>query len=365
MDASTTGGTAPIQYQFWLCTEGSGWVVGQDYSTSNGFTWAPPVGTHAVQVWVRSSGSTAKYDAYASTGMFSVTPAAPRVQSLVANTAFPANLNTPITFTATASGGTGAIEYQFWRYSDGTGWQLAQPYGPSNTYTAYPPAGNNAVQVWIRTVGNGVSYKDWKGTPMFSVQAVAARLTSLTPDFQFYSPIGLPITFTTVGEGGQGALEYKFFLYSYNTGLWYVLNNWSTAPYITWTPSPGTSGQYRLQAWVRSVGNNTVQYQGWRQTSLFIITDSTSLALTSSQPLQGLQPGNVTFTATVGGAGPWEYRFVTFDGATWSTQAISLDNTFTWNLTAGTRALQVWIRRPGTVSQWERWEGTGVFIVNP
>ena len=287
------------------------------------------------------------------------------MQSLTANVTFPAALNVPITFTAVASGGTGPIEYAFYRYSDGTGWQLAQPYSSTNTYTTYPPAGNNAVQAWVRTVGSGVNFEDYRGTGMFVVASTPARLTSLTPDFEFYSSVGQPIVFTATGAGGTGSLEYKFFIYSHNTGSWMVLRDWSAANYVTWTPSPGTAGQYRVQAWVRTTGTG-VMYEDWRQTSLFIVTNSTSLSLSWNRTLQGVRTGDVvTFSAAVGGTGPWEYRFLTYDGASWSTTGYTSDNTFTWTLTAGTRALQVWIRQVGTMSQWERWQGTGLFVVNP
>ena len=50
----------------------TGWVVGQDYSSSNTFTWFPPPGENAMQVWVRAAGSTATYQDWLSTGVFSI-----------------------------------------------------------------------------------------------------------------------------------------------------------------------------------------------------------------------------------------------------------------------------------------------------
>ncbi|MBA3886835.1 MAG: hypothetical protein H0X67_14060 [Acidobacteria bacterium] len=73
--AEAYGGTAgPLQYQFWRWSNGA-WVLVQSYGSQNTYTWTPTaanVGTHALQVWVRSAGSTVSYESYKSTGFFSI-----------------------------------------------------------------------------------------------------------------------------------------------------------------------------------------------------------------------------------------------------------------------------------------------------
>jgi hypothetical protein len=73
--ATASGGTAaPLQYQFWRWSS-TGWVMAQDYSSVNSYSWTPTatdVGDHAIQVWVRSAGSSAGYESYKSTGIFSI-----------------------------------------------------------------------------------------------------------------------------------------------------------------------------------------------------------------------------------------------------------------------------------------------------
>jgi hypothetical protein len=70
-----TGGYAgPLQYQFWRWSAGQ-WRLVQDYSDANTYSWTPTsadIGTHALQVWVRSAGSPVTYEAYRSTGVFSI-----------------------------------------------------------------------------------------------------------------------------------------------------------------------------------------------------------------------------------------------------------------------------------------------------
>jgi hypothetical protein len=57
--AAASGGSAPLQYQFWRLRQGVGWTLAQDYSPSNILTWTPGPsdgGTYSLQVFARSSG---------------------------------------------------------------------------------------------------------------------------------------------------------------------------------------------------------------------------------------------------------------------------------------------------------------------
>ena len=72
--AGATGGTHPLQYQFWR-QDGATWTMVQDYSSQNTYTWnttSTDVGTHAIQARVRSTGSTAAYEAQMTTAVFNI-----------------------------------------------------------------------------------------------------------------------------------------------------------------------------------------------------------------------------------------------------------------------------------------------------
>jgi hypothetical protein len=57
--AAASGGTAPLQFKWWVF-DGSVWSVAQDWSTSNSFNWIPAAGgDYIIGVWARSSGNTA------------------------------------------------------------------------------------------------------------------------------------------------------------------------------------------------------------------------------------------------------------------------------------------------------------------
>ena len=72
--ARVQGGTSgPIQYSFWRYSAATaGWLNVQPYGASETYTWTPTwtdAGDYALQVWVRSNGSTASYETYAGTAM--------------------------------------------------------------------------------------------------------------------------------------------------------------------------------------------------------------------------------------------------------------------------------------------------------
>jgi len=76
--AVASGGTPPLQYEFWRLDQNHGmWALAQAYGGTNTYTWTPTtradIDTHVVQVWVRSSGSVRKYEAWKGTGYFIIT----------------------------------------------------------------------------------------------------------------------------------------------------------------------------------------------------------------------------------------------------------------------------------------------------
>jgi hypothetical protein len=68
------GGSGPLEYQFWLYNVGTAqWTLVRSYSTTNRLTWSLyPAGTYVIQVWVRTVGSGAAYEAWANSAPFVV-----------------------------------------------------------------------------------------------------------------------------------------------------------------------------------------------------------------------------------------------------------------------------------------------------
>src|SRR5262249_29348743 len=155
--------------------DADGWHLAQDYGPDNRYTYAPgaaDVGDHIVQVWARTCGSTAAYDAWAGATPFRVALAPLTAASLTVDTAFPVPTGTQATWTLVADGGVPPLQYQFWVSGDGAGWVMAQDYGPSKTTSWTPPAsGRYEVMGLVRSAGSATAYDVFTTSGPFDVKA--------------------------------------------------------------------------------------------------------------------------------------------------------------------------------------------------
>ena len=74
--SATASGCATAEYKWWELPAGGAWQIVQDWSPNATFAWnttTETAGTSSWQVWVRRSGSTAPYEAYASAS-YTLTP---------------------------------------------------------------------------------------------------------------------------------------------------------------------------------------------------------------------------------------------------------------------------------------------------
>jgi hypothetical protein len=145
----------------------------RDWNTSPSYTWTPTLadaGPHDLQVWVRSAGSTAVYDAWRGAPSFEVVVPPITMQFLV-NTTFPQTSGVEIEWRAIASAGGLPLEYKYWRL-DGNIWTVVQDFSSNATYRWTPmssDAGTHAIQVWVRRVGSTSLYDSWSGSGLFVI----------------------------------------------------------------------------------------------------------------------------------------------------------------------------------------------------
>jgi hypothetical protein len=171
--ATSTGGAAPINYEFWINVPGAGWTLAQGYSTSSSLaSWTPTVaGTYLIQVWARNSGSAALYDAFGDVVSFQVGTTPLSVTGVSPNVTFPVAVGTPITWTATSTGGAAPISYEFWINVPGAGWTLARGYGTTSSMAPWTPtvAGTYMIQVWAKSSGSTAAYDAFSGVVTFTI----------------------------------------------------------------------------------------------------------------------------------------------------------------------------------------------------
>jgi hypothetical protein len=251
--AVARGGIGPHTYQFWVWN-GRVWSIGRDWGATPTWAWIPAAaGTYVFQVWVRNAGSAASYDAYRSAGPYTVgDPAGLTVTGLVADRTFPVPQGTPVTWTASATGGAGPYTYKFYVY-DGTAWSVGQEWSESPTWTWIPAASSAHVfQVWVRNARSLASYDAFRSAGPAIIGRAAPLAFSSLALAPGVSPVAeAPAVVTATATGGSGPYSYQFWLFDGAT--WSIGQDWSASRTFAWTPpAPGT---YSMQVWVRNAAS--------------------------------------------------------------------------------------------------------------
>jgi hypothetical protein len=365
--ATAAGGAGPYTYEFFVF-DGVSWTVGRDWSPANTWMWSPPaVGTFSIEVWVRNAGSVALYDAYGDSGIYVVTAPPPlTITALGSAPAAVGTTNSPVVWSAAATGGTGPYTFKFLLWN-GTAWSLGQDWSAAPSWTWMPgAAGTYAVQVWARNAGSSAVYDAWRGSSTFTVTGPAPlAITSLTADRLFPLPAGTPVTWVGTASGGTGPYTFKYLIF--NGTAWAVARDWSASN--TWMWVPPSAGTYAVQIWARNAGSAAI-YDSWSGAPPVTISTSTPLTVSSltvgtgsmSAPLGSVVP--VVATA-IGGVGPYTYKFVVYDGTSWFVgQDWSTSSVWNWVSAAdGVYSLQVWVRNAGSTAAWDAWRGSVPFTV--
>lgn len=265
------GASGPLQYQFWIYSANTGWILGQPYGSSSTFTWTPTwanEGDHVVQVWVRNNGSTASSEASRSSAPIRIDRAA---MTLTTPTLFPAAPGSHVDWTAAVPDPSASLEYQFWVYSAASAsWSLGRPYATDPVFRWIPSAtGQYAIQAWGRQAGSTAAYEVVRSTNLLPITQEPVQVISVTTNVTLPASAGTPVTWTAAAIGGSaGPLEYQFWRWS--NGGWILVQSYSTSNSYTWTPTVADVGEHALQVWVRSAGS-TAAYEAFKSTGTFQI----------------------------------------------------------------------------------------------
>jgi hypothetical protein len=275
--AHPVGGQGPLQYLFWRYrVNPPTWTQMGTYGSERSLTWIPAAGdegaTYHFQVWVKNAGSS-QLDASANTNDFVVQAAQTLAVTSFTRSVDQVGAGMAVRFTATTHGGSGPLDYEFWRLDAG-GWLLVQPYGPSPTYTwqtGESDGGDHSLQVWVRNAGSNTAYDAWAG---MQVQVGAPRplvVVTLTPDVSVGSlPAGTSVTWTAHADGGYGELEYAFFRYDESTQQWVSAQAYGPSPTYTWITTASDQGTHWVQVWVRQKGS-TAAWDAWANADSFAV----------------------------------------------------------------------------------------------
>jgi hypothetical protein len=364
-----TSNRGAVEYKFLRLTPSGQWIVEQDYSRAPLFIWTPEwsdLGNHAIQVWARSVGSRAVYEAWAGTNPFSVSGSA--IQ-LSADADFPLASGQPVKWTASIAGATAALEYRFVVLNHATGiWTVVREYAASNQAVWTPSAaGTYTMQAWARRARGTTVFDLWTASGPLTISRAPLEVTGLDVNTAMPTTTGTTLTWTARIRGGDaGPIQYQFVRFSSRAG-WEIVRPYSLASSYTWTPSWADEGQYTMQVWVRNAGSVSA-YDAWRGSEFFEVRRA-PIAITAPAVFP-VPPGTpVNWTATIADPSvPFEYQFLLYTASTgtWSVaRAYGASPNFRWTPSAvGTYAPQIWARRVGSTEAFEEWRSTGFLEVS-
>ena len=162
-------------------TDAAGWVwtnINSSFTTTATCTWTPTAaGSYTLVVWARLIGHTANYDQYQSQAYQVTSAVAPITAVAMAVTpTSPQKVNTPITLTATPTGGGGQVQYLFRAgYTDAAGWHWSDinaTYTTTASCTWVPTTAEAySLVVWARIIGHTANYDQYQ---MISYQITAS-----------------------------------------------------------------------------------------------------------------------------------------------------------------------------------------------
>lgn len=283
--AAPTDGEAPYQYKWAVSADGTTWTPAGPWTASNSFAWTPsaPGAGYRVSVVARSAWNDADEGEAAATLPFVIAeppppppppPPAPAptpsskvtAVALAANAVSPQNTGTPITWTATATGGAN-VRYK-WLVHNGTAWVIYKHWSSDASFTYVPGVtGGFKVSVWAKSGSNQNDAAEASiATPTF--QASGVTVVTVPPPPQSSSKVlgvylapsiaapqveGSTVTWSATAVGGSAPPLYKWFVH--DGYAWVAQGGWTSSSTFTWRPAVANS-KYRVSVWAKS-GTNT------------------------------------------------------------------------------------------------------------
>ncbi|MHB9132340.1 MAG: triple tyrosine motif-containing protein [Armatimonadota bacterium] len=343
--ATATGGLSP-QYKF-LVSDGTGWTVIREFANVSTCSWKPTnTGTYSLQVWVRSTGRDG-YDASAIIATYTVNPGRLTGVTLSASPVSPQFVNTDITLTARAIGGS-TPTYKFFVYTS-TGWKPLQEYSTTATCPWKPALpGIYTLQVWAKNQGSANTY-DVSTTIKYTVRALPPTSVSLAISPISPQLVGKILTLTATAVGGTN-VQYRFFV-SINGNPVTQIRAYSTSRTCSYVPYQ--QGNYTFTVWAKNTDSTNSMDVSASQ--IFVVSPKPLLSVRLTTDKRSPQPAGygVMLTATPTGGGTVEYKFLISNGAGWTTlREYGTTRTCLWKTTIrGTYQLKVLGRNVGSTTE--------------
>jgi len=310
LTATPTGGSS-VLYKFEANLNGV-WTTLRDYSSGSSTAWTPDeAGSYSLKV--------SAYDAADPDTVVTRTLACTVQEPLSAialDTALssPQGLGRTIRLTAAATGGAN-VQYRFIVSSNaGASWTVLRDFGAAAYFDWTPAAaGNYLWKAFAREGATGTAIGS--ETIPFTI-AVVPTAVALAASHASPEPVGAEITLTATKTGGAATVQYMFEVSTNGGTSWTLLQDFSTATTVAWTP--GQAGGYQLKVTAREPAMPDVTVTG--TLAYTIVEPLSAVALAASLPSP--QPVNraIRLTAAKTGGVSVQYQYVasTDGGATWA-----------------------------------------------
>jgi len=260
---TAAGGTAPYEYQFWLKNPAGNYTLVKPFSVSNSWTWSTlglAAGTYSISVQSKSSGSTNPNGFDVETVVtHTVAAVAATALDMVVTPASPQISGTPVSFDATASGGSGPYEYRFWLKDTSGAYTLVRPYSTVKVWdwaAAGLPIGRYRIAVQARTVGSNTP-RGYDVEKVADFQVLPAPAQSVGVATQ---TVGNNVAFVATAANGTAPYEYQFWLKDLN-GTYTLVQGFSQSNTFNWDITGLQAGTYFVAVQARSFGS--VQPNGY------------------------------------------------------------------------------------------------------
>jgi hypothetical protein len=356
ISGSASGCASPL-YEFWMLPHGAtAWQLVQGYSASAVYHWNTAgalAGTEHFGVWVRDSGSTALYDAFAAAEYTLRSPCAGVSASVSPASPLARGSGATVTITGSASGCPNPL-YEFWMQAPGSSaWQLVQGYSTSATYrwnTAGAPAGAEHFGIWVRDAASTSAYDAYSAVPYTLFASCSGASATFAPASPLARGSGVTVTVTGSAAGCSNPL-YEFWMQPAGSSAWQIVQGYSTSATYRWNTAGAAAGTEHFGVWVRDAAG-VAQYDTYASVpyTLFSACTSVSESFSPVSPLAHGTGATVTISAAASGCANPVYEFwMRPAGSTaWQpVQGYSTSATYSWNTkgaAAGTDYFGVWVR---------------------
>src|SRR5207247_49167 len=158
--------------------------------------------------------------------------------------------------------------------------------------------GRFLLEVWARRAGNPTNAPEQYADLPFDVASGALTAVTLTANRASPQPAGTTITLTAAATGGTAPVQFKWWVYS-ATG-WIVLQDWSAATSVMWTPATANLVGI-VEVWARSAGSLADAPEQYADLPYAIRPPITAVTLTADRAAPQAPGTTLTLTATATG----------------------------------------------------------------